>query len=270
MLEATGGYEDEVLAACAEAGLWVARIDPRQARDFTRATGQQAKTDAQDARMRAEMPPTAVVAGSRPCKVCPVGANHPARPAPAAPANRPRWNTHTRMTPTMDLTASMGEGLHEAFAALLERHRGIVLKVAGTYCRDPDDRADLAQDIAAQLWRAYPGYDPARSFSTWMYRIALNVAISFVRGRAHRLRHAEGLEVSADEFADAADDPESALRLRTLQQVIARLAPMDRALVLLYLDERSHREIGEILGLSEGNVATKLSRIKQRIRDDFN
>ena len=169
----------------------------------------------------------------------------------------------------MDATASMVEERHEDFAALLERHRGIVLKVAGTYCRDPDERADLAQDIAAQLWRAWPGFDPSRSFSTWMYRIALNVAISHVRGRALRVRHAQSLDASADEFADSADDPESALRLRALQQVIARLASLDRALVLLYLDERSHREIADILGLSEGNVATKLSRIKQRIRNDF-
>jgi RNA polymerase sigma-70 factor (ECF subfamily) len=169
----------------------------------------------------------------------------------------------------MEATASMGEGLHAGFAALLERHRGIVLKVAGSYCRDPDDRADLAQEIAAQLWRAYPDYDPARSFSTWMYRIALNVAISFVRGRAHRQRYTQELDAAHDEFADMGDDPEAALRLRTLQQVIARLAPLDRALVLLYLDERSHREVADILGLSEGNVATKLSRIKQRIRNDF-
>ena len=169
----------------------------------------------------------------------------------------------------METTASMGESLHEAFAALLERHRGIVLKVAGTYCRDPDDRADLAQDIAAQLWRAYPDYDPARSFSTWMYRIALNVAISFVRGQSYRQRHAHSLHDDDDEFVDSSADPDTALRLRTLQQVIARLEPLDRALVLLYLDERSHREIADILGLSEGNVATKLSRIKQRIRTEF-
>ena len=77
------------------------------------------------------------------------------------------------------------------FAALLEQHRGIVFKVAATYCRHPEDRQDLAQEIAAQLWRAFSGYDPARLFSTWMYRIALNVAISHVRstsGRAPRCR----------------------------------------------------------------------------------
>ncbi|MCL7714328.1 sigma-70 family RNA polymerase sigma factor [Stenotrophomonas sp. CPCC 101365] len=70
------------------------------------------------------------------------------------------------------------------FTELLQRHRGILLKVAGSYARQREDREDLAQEIAAQLWRAWPGYDPARPFSTWMYRIALNVAISQLRGRA--------------------------------------------------------------------------------------
>ncbi|WP_407367305.1 RNA polymerase sigma factor [Xanthomonas campestris] len=67
--------------------------------------------------------------------------------------------------------------LHARFNALLQQHRGVVLKVAASYCRDPDDRVDLAQDIATHLWRAFPSYDPRRRFSTWMYRIALNVAV---------------------------------------------------------------------------------------------
>ncbi len=69
----------------------------------------------------------------------------------------------------------------QRFRELLERHRRIVFKVAATYCRDPHDRADLAQEIAVQLWRAFPKYDGARAFSTWMYRVALNVAISHLR-----------------------------------------------------------------------------------------
>ena len=74
----------------------------------------------------------------------------------------------------------------EAFGILLERHRGILFKVANSWTRLPEDRADLIQDIAMQLWRTWPQYDPARSFSTWMYRIALNVAISFGRGDGRR------------------------------------------------------------------------------------
>ncbi|HPG95704.1 MAG TPA: sigma-70 family RNA polymerase sigma factor, partial [Dokdonella sp.] len=75
------------------------------------------------------------------------------------------------------------------FSELLERHRKIVFKVANSYARLVDDRADLAQEISAQLWRAFPGYDESRSFSTWMYRIALNVAISHLRDAERRDTH---------------------------------------------------------------------------------
>ena len=81
----------------------------------------------------------------------------------------------------MEHAAPMTQDAQQRFQELLERHRGIVVKVAGSYAWHAEDRADLAQEIAAQLWRAFPRYDAARAFSTWMYRIALNVAISFAR-----------------------------------------------------------------------------------------
>lgn len=158
----------------------------------------------------------------------------------------------------------------EAFSDLLERHRAIVFKVANTYCRHPDDRADLVQDIAAQLWRAWPGYDPARSFTTWMYRVALNVGIDFVRSHVREQRHAVPLDEDLHDLADGqATDHESAQLLRLLQGFVDRQPPLDRALLLLYLDERPQREIAEILGISETNVSTKIGRLKQRIRDEL-
>jgi RNA polymerase sigma-70 factor (ECF subfamily) len=172
----------------------------------------------------------------------------------------------------MELAATMTTDARRAFGDLLECHRGIVFKVANSYATHPEDRADLAQEIAAQLWRAWPGYDARRPVTTWMYRIALNVGISHLRNRGLRDRHhvpfdeavhdgIPGGEAGAGSGADH--------DVRRLQQVIAALAPMDRALILLYLDERSHREIAEVLGLSEGNVATKLSRLKARIRESL-
>lgn len=159
-------------------------------------------------------------------------------------------------------------GRARRFEALLERHRGILFKVAGTYCREPGEREDLMQDIAAQLWRAFPGYDDTRAFSTWMYRIALNVAISSLRGRA---RHdTVPLDAERHGVAGAADDDaETDQRIRLLYRCIDRLAPLDRALLVLHLDERSHREIAEILGLTETNVGTRLARLKQRLRDEL-
>lgn len=169
-----------------------------------------------------------------------------------------------------EAVASMNLDARQAFGELLERHRRIVFKVAHTYAWDPDDRDDLAQEIAAQLWRAYPGYDPSRSFSTWMYRIALNVAISHVRSSTQRDRHSVALDDSLHDVADErSGDPESEQQLRALQRVIAGLDRINRALLLLYLEDRSNREIGDILGLSESNVSTKISRLKQRIRNDL-
>lgn len=170
----------------------------------------------------------------------------------------------------LEAVASMNLDARQAFGELLERHRRIVFKVAHTYAWDPDDRDDLVQEIAAQLWRAYPGYDPSRSFSTWMYRIALNVAISHVRSSTQRDRHSVALDDSLHEVADErSGDPESQQQLRALQRVIAGLDRINRALLLLYLEDRSNREIGDILGLSESNVSTKISRLKQRIRNDL-
>ena len=170
----------------------------------------------------------------------------------------------------MDATASMTMGDRQAeFSALLQRHRGIVFKIAGAYARHAEDRADLAQEIAAQLWHAYPRYDPARSFGTWMYRVALNVAISHLRGL--RLRHQlVSLDDAAHDLADGnAADPERAQQLRLLQDFIRRQPPLDRALLLLYLEDRPQREIADILGIGESNVSTKIGRLKQRIRNEL-
>ena len=168
-------------------------------------------------------------------------------------------------------TATMASTQQSSFAALIDQHRRIIFKVANTYAFQAQDRDDLAQEIATQLWRAFPGYDPQRTFSTWMYRIALNVAIGHLRAQVVRGRHAplpldEGLHDVADVNAP---DHERAQHLRLLQAFIARQPPLDRALLLLYLDDRPQREIAEILGITESNVSTKIGRLKQRIRDEF-
>ena len=154
-----------------------------------------------------------------------------------------------------------------SFEALLTRHRGIIFKVANTFCRDTEDRRDLAQEICTQLWRAYPSFDEARSFSTWMYRIALNVAISHRRLALRRGRHVFSLDDAAlaaiPDPAHEADD-----RIRELYRVIHQLDDLNRALMLLYLEGHDYREIADVLGITETNVATKLNRLKQRLRSE--
>ncbi|MCU0703415.1 MAG: sigma-70 family RNA polymerase sigma factor [Fimbriiglobus sp.] len=149
------------------------------------------------------------------------------------------------------------------FTTLLDQNRGIVGKVAFTYARTAEDRHDLEQEIAVQLWRAFPRYDPARSFATWAYRIALNVGISFVREMAHRPP-----AVPLDEQSVGVEPYEPDERIRVLTRLMERLDHLNRALLMLYLDDRSYRDIADVLGLTETNVATKLNRLKLRLRDE--
>lgn len=178
---------------------------------------------------------------------------------------------HTLPMNPADPRDTSGVNSRALFSDLLQRHAGIVFKVANTYARGSEDRADLAQEIAAQLWRAWPAYDASRSVTTWMYRIALNVAISHVRSTSLRQRHdAVPLDADLHDVADAgAADPERDHHVRQLQRFIARQPPLERALLLLYLDERPQRDIAEILGIGESNVSTKIGRLKQRIRNEL-
>ncbi len=156
----------------------------------------------------------------------------------------------------------------QAFVDLLNQHIGIIRKVAVGYSSTLADRHDLEQEITLQLWKAYPRYSPERPFSTWMYRIALNVAISFLRSNSRPVR--QTIPIEEIELADEADaSPEMRERLALLQKVIATLDPLNRALMLLFLDDHSYREIAAILSITETNVATKLSRLKQRLRDEM-
>ncbi len=180
----------------------------------------------------------------------------------------------------MGTTSSMNLDERRAFGDLLESHRAIVFKVVNAYAFNPADRDDLGQEIATQLWRAYPGFDPQRRFSTWMYRIALNVAISHVRTTARHRKFTTPLDEDAVDCDPAEGlardgmghhdmDQETAQQVRALHAFIRKLDSLNRALLLLYLEDHSYREIGEILGITETNVATKLSRLKQRIRDEI-
>jgi len=159
------------------------------------------------------------------------------------------------------------------FAGRLEEHRGIVFKLAHTYCPAGEERDDLVQEICLQLWRAYPGYDRERRFSTWMYRVAFNTAISFARrarSRGRGLEPLEGVPEAALLPAIAAPPAdESEARLAQLERCLRELPELERALVLLHLEARSHREIAEILGLTESNVGTKLNRLKTRLRREL-
>jgi RNA polymerase sigma-70 factor (ECF subfamily) len=156
-----------------------------------------------------------------------------------------------------------------AFVDRLDRHRGVLAKVAGAYCRDAAGREDLIAEIVAQLWRAYGRFDERAAFSTWMYRVAVNVAISFQRAEMRKARNVEPAEPAVLEMLPSPPGAESDDALALVREVIEELDELNRALMILYLDDNSYAEIATILGISETNVATKIGRIKQRLKRDI-
>jgi len=170
----------------------------------------------------------------------------------------------------MDMNTAAARDPRLRFAALLDQHRGIVLKIARGYCAHQEDRLDLIQDISVQAWDAFDSFDPARArFSTWLYRVALNVAISQLRRQQLRQRH----QAVLDEDALPVDDTAAAEQQHAVQQLevaIRALPPLDRALMLLHLDDHDHRQIADILGISSANVSTRLHRLRQQLRARFN
>jgi len=156
----------------------------------------------------------------------------------------------------------------QLFQNTVEQHKGIFLKVARAYCLDEDDRQDLVQEMMIQVWHSFEKYNPELKISTWLYRIALNVAISFYRKNAPRKNKNTSLNKTVFQIQEEEIIPKEH-EIGLLELFISELKEIDKALMLLYLEDKSHVEIGEILGLSVTNVATKVGRIKDRLKQRF-
>ena len=157
----------------------------------------------------------------------------------------------------------------DEFIQLIEANKGIIYKVSRAYCRHPEDRKDLVQEIIMQIWKSFDRYNDQFRISTWIYRIALNVAISFYR--KSKLRQYNNITLTDEDLRFIADNQTDDIEdeISLLYNFIYELKEMDRALILLYLEEKSYDEMAEILDISKTNVATKISRIKSILKDKF-
>ncbi len=154
------------------------------------------------------------------------------------------------------------------FQNIIEQHKGILYKVARAYCPNEDDRQDLIQEMMIQVWQSMPRYNNQFKISTWLYRISLNIAISFnrkniARANKYTIFNEQTTLITAEE--KTADERQ----LHLLDQFISELKELDKGLMLLYLEDKSHAEIAEILGMSISNVGTKIGRIKDKLKTRF-
>lgn len=156
------------------------------------------------------------------------------------------------------------------FLEILKQHERILFKVSNAYCEDPEDRKDIVQEIIIQLWNSKNRYNPEYKFSTWIYRIALNVAISHYRKASKRKESYVDLNDNLINISENhSDDGDLDQNLEELQRFISELDKLNKALILLYLEDYTHKEISGVLGVSETNVSTKINRIKKRLKARF-
>ncbi len=157
----------------------------------------------------------------------------------------------------------------EEFLKLIEEHKLIIYKIGNAYCKNRYNRDDLTQEITYQLWKSFSHFNGTVKFSTWMYRVALNVAITFYR----KTKTADGVIKLAEpdtEMEDRKEDnTELEKNIQVLHQFIRELKELDKALMILYLEEKTYLETAEILGITETNVATRISRIKDKLKQKF-
>jgi RNA polymerase sigma-70 factor, ECF subfamily len=159
----------------------------------------------------------------------------------------------------------LNQVLENQFVETIKLHQGIVHKVCGMYRHDPDDRKDLFQEIVIQLWRAFPKFRQESKISTWIYQIALNVAISDFRKESRRPQKVEISEVLMN-ISENDYDPETEERIQQMHLAIAQLSETEKAIVMLYFEEKSNEEIAEIVGITQNNVRVKMTRIREKLK----
>jgi len=165
------------------------------------------------------------------------------------------------------MTTDSATSLQEVFVLLVREHEPLLHKVCHLYCRNEEERGDLLQEILLQVWRSLPGFEERAKPATWIYRVALNTAITFLRKGARAvpvdaLPDVQAAVCEAREFRQVE-------HAEVLERALATLSSIEKAIVLLHFEERSYIEIGEVLGISEKAVSVKLVRIKTKLREWF-
>lgn len=153
--------------------------------------------------------------------------------------------------------------VEKKFVALLTEYQQVIYKVCYVYASGNDTLNDLYQEVVINLWKSFPRFRGESKVSTWIYRIALNTCISFFRKSAAR---PSVVPIHMDLEANLADRDDKMAQLHELYRMINRLGQLERALLLLWLEERSYQEIADIVGISKNNVAVKLNRIKEKLK----
>jgi len=153
----------------------------------------------------------------------------------------------------------------QEFLTRIESHKGILYKVSKMYMDNHTDQQDLFQEIVCQLWKSYDTFRNESQFSTWMYRVAVNTAIVFLRKEKRKV---DKYEIVSENIKDEEGDSHiKESQLDHFYKAVQKLEKIDKAIIFYQLEGFSHKEIGENLGISEGNARVKLNRAKEKLKE---
>jgi RNA polymerase sigma factor (sigma-70 family) len=155
--------------------------------------------------------------------------------------------------------------LEKDFLQIIQKNQGIIHKVCNIYCDEEEDRNDLFQEIVAQLWKSYPSFRNDSKFSTWMYRVALNTAITSFKKQKRR---PDQNKLSNDNFqiADEKYDNDTEENIKLLHRAVSQLTGIEKSIVLLFLENKGYEDIAEITGITQNYVRVKMNRIKKKLK----
>ena len=159
--------------------------------------------------------------------------------------------------------------LEKEFLEKIEKHKGVIFKISKMYMDNFDDQKDLFQEITFQVWKAYPTFEGRSQFSTWLYRIALNTAIIFLKSEKRRSfiqnDEVENFKITQNDYNE-----DEELKLKKMYEAIHQLNTIDKALIFYYLEDFSGKEMAEQLGITEVNARVKLNRAKEKLKELIN
>lgn len=159
--------------------------------------------------------------------------------------------------------------MEKEFLKIIAKNQGIVHKVCSIYCDSEEDNQDLFQEIVAQLWKSYPSFRNESKFSTWMYRVALNTAITTFK-KAKRRPDQDKLTYDNFQLEDDSFDAGLEDNIKVLHKAIVRLTGVEKSIILLFLENKKYEEIAEITGITQNYVRVKMNRIKKKLKSYMN
>ncbi len=155
--------------------------------------------------------------------------------------------------------------MEKEFVQIITENQGIIHKVCSIYCDREEDRRDLFQEILVQLWKSFPSFRSESKFTTWMYRVALNTAITSFK-KEKRQPDKSGILYENMQLADEMYDTRAEDQIRMLNQAVSHLTGIEKSIILLFLEDKKYEEIAEITGITQNYVRVKMNRIKKKLK----